>query len=63
MPFVLSQCHDRDAGLSLAELHVSVLTSFVKALTKFNETLTKPYHGFDRNYSQSISDIVVNDYT
>ena len=34
--------------LTLAELHVSVLTSFIKfnkALTKFNEALTKPYHG------------------
>ena len=34
--------------LTLAELHVRVLTSFInflKALTKFNEALTKPYHG------------------
>ena len=34
-------------GLTLAELHVSVLTSFIKfdkALTKFNEALAKPYH-------------------
>ena len=63
MPCVLLQCRDRDAGLTLAELHVSVLTSFIKVLTKFNETLTKPYHGFDRNYSKLISDIMVNDYT
>ena len=41
------------AGLShqlttLAELHVSILTSSFKidkALTKFNKALTKPYHG------------------
>ena len=35
------------AGL-MAELHVRVLTSFIKlnqALTKFNEALTKPHHG------------------
>ena len=63
MPFVLSQCCDRDAGLTLAELHVRVLTSFIKALTKFNETLTKPHHCFDRNYYKLISDIMVNDYT
>ena len=35
-------------ALTLAELHVRVLTSFIKfdnALTNFNEALTKPYHG------------------
>ena len=35
-------------ALTLAELHVLVLTSFIefnKALTKFNEALTKPYPG------------------
>ena len=35
-------------SLALAELHVRVLTSFIKfnkALTKFNEALTIPYHG------------------
>ena len=66
MPFVLSQCSDRDAGLTLAEMHVCVLTSFIKfnkALTKFNEALTKPYHVFDRNYYKWILDIMVNDYT
>ena len=34
--------------LTLAELHVSVQTSFIKfnkALTKFNEASTKRYHG------------------
>ena len=37
--------------LTLVELHVRVLTSFIKcnkfnkALTNFNEALTKPYHG------------------
>ena len=40
-------------ALTLAKLHVRVLTSLIKlikllinkALTKFNEALTKPYHG------------------
>ena len=34
--------------LTLAELHISILTSFIrlnKALTKFNEASTKPCHG------------------
>ena len=48
------------AGLShqlttLAELHVSILTSSFKidkALTKFNKALTKPYHGLVREILQ-----------
>ena len=38
------------SSLTLAELHVSALTSFIKfnnlkALTKGNEALSKPFHG------------------
>ena len=35
-------------ALNLAELHVFVLRNFIqfnRAPTKFNEALTKPYHG------------------
>ena len=37
-----------------SHLHVSVLTSFIKfnkALTKFKEALTKPYHGLDLSHA------------
>ena len=42
------KCAQPSKVLTLDNLHLSVLTSFIKidkALTKFNEALTKSYHG------------------